>query len=71
MSFISTTWDGFKLKVNYTDNHSSECDRNDLIEYLPELDYKKLDDDLDNSKFNSNSNNYDYDYGDWCDSFYD
>lgn len=72
LSFISTNWDGFKLKVNYSETHSSECDRNDLVEYLPELDYKKLDGDLDNKQFNSNdSNNYDYDYGDWCDSFYD
>jgi len=69
LSFVSTTWDGFKLKVNYSENHSSEADRNDLVEYLPELDYKKLDGDLDNSKINKN--NYDYDYGDWCDSFYD
>ncbi len=32
-------WDGFKLKVVYNFNHSTECNRNDLIDYLPELDY--------------------------------
>ncbi len=35
-------WDGFKLKVNYPFDHTTECDRNDLIEYLPELDYRDL-----------------------------
>ena len=38
----SITWTGFKLDVKYSDNHSSQCDRNDLIEYLPELDYSKF-----------------------------
>lgn len=32
-------WDGFKLTVVYDDNNSNDCDRNDLLEYLPELDY--------------------------------
>ena len=34
-------WDGFKLKVYYPFDHTTECDRNDLIEYLPELDYRE------------------------------
>jgi hypothetical protein len=49
------TWDGFNLKVCYKQNagdHTTECNRNDLLEYLPELDYSKGDDlgsdDLDN-----------------------
>lgn len=49
------TWDGFKLDVFYKQdagNHTTACDRNDLLEYLPELDYSKGDDlggdDLDN-----------------------
>jgi len=37
-------WDGFKLKVQYEFDHSTECNRNDLIEYLPELDYSSGDD---------------------------
>ncbi len=69
LSYVASNWDGFKLKVIYGDNHSSEADRNDLIEYLPELDYKKLTGDLDDKKVDDS--NYDYDYGDWCDSFYD
>lgn len=32
-------WDGFKLTVVYNDKNSNDCDRNDLLEYLPELDY--------------------------------
>lgn len=35
-------WDGFKLRVNYPFDHTTECDRNDLIEYLPELDYRDV-----------------------------
>lgn len=49
------TWDGFTLKVSYKQtagDHTTECNRNDLLEYLPELDYSKGDDladtDLDN-----------------------
>jgi hypothetical protein len=35
------------LKVDYKQdagNHTTECNRNDLVEYLPELDYSKGDD---------------------------
>lgn len=44
LNFSRIVWDGFKLKVFYAttlddDNYTTECDRNDLIEYLPELDY--------------------------------
>lgn len=42
--YESCTWDGFKLKVQYDFDHSTECDRNDLMEYLPELDYSSGDD---------------------------
>lgn len=42
LEFKSTTWDGFKLVVTYDENHTSSADRNDLIEYLPELDYKMI-----------------------------
>lgn len=42
LDFDSIQWDGFKLHVNYLGDHTAditECDRNDLVEYLPELDY--------------------------------
>jgi hypothetical protein len=57
LQYDSCEWDGFKLKVAYKQdagNHTTECNRNDLLEYLPELDYSKGDDlgsdsdDLDN-----------------------
>jgi hypothetical protein len=44
LEFKSTTWDGLKLVVKYDDNHTSNADRNDLIDYLPELDYKLIED---------------------------
>jgi len=40
----SFTWDGFKLNIRYTENsgsHQTFCDRNDLIEYIPELNFWK------------------------------
>ena len=42
LHYIRSEWDGFKLKVYYEFDHSSDCDRNDLIEYLPVLDYKEI-----------------------------
>lgn len=47
LEYKTCTWDGMKLKVIYHEkkigvssaDHVSECDRNDIIEYLPELDY--------------------------------
>jgi len=55
LSYNDFTWDGFKLNVFYKQDagdHTTECNRNDLLEYLPELDYSKGDDlgdaDLDN-----------------------
>ena len=54
LQYDSFTWDGFTLKVSYKQtagDHMTECNRNDLLEYLPELDYSKgddLGDDLDN-----------------------
>ncbi len=44
LDYDTSNWDGFKLKVNYSFGHTTECDRNDLIEYLPELDYRSGDD---------------------------
>lgn len=42
LNFESCTWDGFKLDVNYEFGHTTTCDRNDLIEYLPEIDYRDV-----------------------------
>ena len=44
LCYISSEWDGFKLKVLYEFDHSTECTRNDMIEYLPEIDYSSGDD---------------------------
>ena len=47
LQYNSYEWDGFKLKVYYKQDagdHTTECNRNDLMEYLPELDYSKGDD---------------------------
>lgn len=40
IDFDTVKWDGFTLTVNYNIGHKTTCDRNDLIEYLPELDYE-------------------------------
>jgi hypothetical protein len=61
--FESTSWDGFNLKVYYKKDHTSVCDRNDLIQYLDELDYSKID----SLKTDYN----DIDSNEYCDSFYD
>ena len=57
LEYKSFSWDGFKLKVDYKQydsSHTSECNRNDLLEYLPELDYS-TDSDLEDD---NNLNNY-------------
>jgi len=43
LQFEYCVWDGFKLKVFYPFDHTTECNRNDLISYLPELDYREVD----------------------------
>jgi hypothetical protein len=83
LQYNSCEWDGFKLKVDYKQeagNHTTECNRNDLTEYLPELDYSKGDDlgsdNLDNyfnaSKYKreqelKRSLNEDFDYSGYAD----
>lgn len=59
LDFQSTSWDGYTLKVMYQKDHSTTCDRNDLIEYLDELDYSKIE----NLKTDE--------YNEFCDGFYD
>jgi len=44
LDHIDLEWDGFKLTVYYKLNHSTSCNRNDLLEYLPELDYSNGED---------------------------
>jgi len=67
IDFLETEWNGLKLKVYYKLNHSTECTRKELLEYLPELDYVK--NPLDGGK---NDGEWDSRWGDWggyCDSF--
>jgi hypothetical protein len=58
----STSWDGMKMTVYFTDGTQNTCDRNELITYLPELDYSSIE------ELNSGSYN---EYNDYTDSFYD
>ena len=45
LEYQEIKWDGMKLELDYNGKgHKSSADRNDLIEYLPELDYQKLED---------------------------
>lgn len=84
LQFNKTEWDGFKLKVYYEFDHNTECNRNDLIEYLPELDYSKVEEltadevtQITSTKVDTgvrvwpNSNTTDYDYSDYCSDLYD
>ena len=64
LSFESTNWDGFNLKVFYKKDHTSVCDRNDLIQYLDELDYSKID------SLKTDYNETDT-TNEFCESFYD
>lgn len=57
LRFLKTEWDGIRLVVNYGPlNYTSEATRNDLIEFIPELDYRLLEDELETD----NSNTYGY-----------
>jgi hypothetical protein len=76
IEYIDTEWDGFKLTVYYKLNHKTDCTRNDLLEYLPELDYSNGDD-LGEATVTPGGNlpsktDDEYDWGAWggyCDSF--
>jgi hypothetical protein len=50
LDFTETTWDGFNLSVKYTNNHTTLANRNDLVEYMPELDYKNIEELEDDNK---------------------
>ena len=86
LCYISSQWDGFKLKVLYEFNHSTECTRNDMIEYLPEIDYSSGDDlgsvedlayllsdnsDLGKSQRRSERDYPDYEYDGYSEDLYD
>jgi len=43
LEYTRSEWDGFKLKVYYGYGHNTECSRNDLLGYLPEMDYTTVD----------------------------
>ncbi len=71
LSYKKMSWDGFKLKVSYNEKgHETECDRNELLEYIEEMDYAKTKKDY-LSKTNSNTiyGGYDDDY--YSDDFYE
>jgi hypothetical protein len=65
LGYKSSCWDGMKYRLTYTDGIITECDRNDLISYLPELDYSNGDNLIDDGD----------DYIGWgnemCDGFFD
>lgn len=41
LHYTKVEWDGFKLVCFYEDKHRTECDRNDLLEFLPDFDYRE------------------------------
>ncbi len=44
IEYDTFNWDGFNLRVTYTDingGHITNCDRNELAEFIPELDFWK------------------------------
>jgi len=46
VNYETCQWDGFTLKVTYSQKeggHTTTCDRNELAEYIPELDFWKED----------------------------
>ena len=59
--FKSIDWDGLSLTAYYeTGEHKTECDRNDLLEFLPELDYSEGDDLGDYMGLKNDFDSYDY-----------
>ena len=67
INYKSSEWDGFKYKLNYETGYSTECNRNDLIDYLPELDYSKIEElgETPTDMFDTDN------YIEMCDGFYD
>jgi hypothetical protein len=50
LNFSRIEWDGVILNVYYPDGNLSSCDRNDLLVYIPILDYSKHESQLDESQ---------------------
>lgn len=64
LEYDNFEWDGFNLKVFYKQtagSHTTQCNRNDILEYLPELDYSKGDD--------LGSENFENDWNGYCSDF--
>jgi putative aminopeptidase FrvX len=76
IEFLTTEWDGINLTAYYKNGgHKTECTRNELIEFLPELDYSEGGDlgeySNDYVRFsNDNRSNYADNYG-YCDDIWD
>jgi len=69
IEFLTTEWDGMNLIAYYkTGEHKTECTRNELLEFLPELDYSNGGD-LGEYK-GKNVNDYADNYG-YCDDIWD
>ena len=51
MFYNSLTWDGIKLKLTYDYGHTTETTRDELVEYLPELDYRSIDGQAEDDNF--------------------
>jgi hypothetical protein len=64
LDFDSSSWDGMKYVINFSDNTTNNCDRNELVTYLPELDYRTIE------ELGTPDNFLDASL-DMCDSFYD
>ena len=58
---LKSDWDGFIYNLHYESGYKTECNRNDLIEYLPELDYKNIDELVDTMP-----SEVDDDFSDFC-----
>lgn len=43
--YNTLNWDGINLKLTYDYGHSTETSRDELMEYLPELDYRSMESD--------------------------
>lgn len=69
IEFVTTEWNGLDLTAYYkTGEHKTECTRNDLLEFLPELDYSNGGD-LGEYK-GRNVSDYADNYG-YCDDIWD
>jgi hypothetical protein len=66
VDYHNSEWNGFKYKLKYNDGRVTECDRNDLISYLPELDYSNGVD----LEYDDDNNDYGYGHS-MCDNFFD